>query len=169
MLSRPCKQHTVTLGADPRPGAQPQHQLVLNALIAERPVAVGAADLGLVLPARLTLAVAREGRGRAHADLADRPAEHTRGDLGGILQEAAEVAHRAQLHREAQPARVAAARGDPAAVVVCEEEAAGELVGRQLTCEPAVVARTRPAGGGREAQHPRVRRHGSISRPSIAA
>jgi hypothetical protein len=155
--------------SDPRPGAQPQRQLVLDALVAERAVAVGAADLGLVLPARLTFAVALEGRAGEDADLADRPAEHARGSVGGVLQEAAEVAHRAELHREPEATGVAATRRDPVTIIVGEEEAAGELVGRQLTREPTVVLRAHAACRGREAQHPRVRRHGSISRASIAA
>jgi hypothetical protein len=127
------------------------------------------ADLGLVLPARLALDVALKKCVGADADLADGPAEHARGDIGGVLQKATEVAHRAELHREPEATGVAAARRDRVTVVAGEEEAAGELVGRQLTREPAIVLRAHAADGGRKAQHPRVRSHGSISRPSIAA
>jgi len=56
MLGGAREQHAVTLSAHPRPGTQPQHELVLDAVavaVAERAVAVRRADLGLVLPSRL--------------------------------------------------------------------------------------------------------------------
>ena len=122
-----------------------------------------------MLPARVALAVPREARAGRDADLAPRPGKDAARDVGGILEETAEIPDGAQLDREPEATRVAAPRRDPAAVVVAEEKAARELVGRQLAREPAVVLLGHPATAGREAQDPGVGCHGSISRLSIAA
>jgi hypothetical protein len=122
-----------------------------------------------MLPARFALAVARKIRSGRDADLAPRPGKDAARDGGGILEETAEIPDGAELHREPEATRVTSPRRDPAAVVVGEEEAARELVGRQLAREPAVVLLGHPATAGREAQHPGVGCHGSISRLSIAA
>jgi len=169
VLSSPCEEHAVALGAHQRPRAQPQRDVVLDAVVAERPVAVGAANLGLVLPARLALSVARKIRSRRDADLAARPGQNAARNVGGVPHEAAEVADRAELHREPEATGVPAPRRDPAAVVVGEEEAARQFVRGQLSGESAVVLGARSADRGREAQHAGVRCHGSISRASIAA
>jgi len=109
------EQHAVTLSAHPRSRAQPQHQLDLDALVAlvaERPVAVRQADLRLALPARLAGAVLLKVRVGAGAELAGRPANNARGNGGRVLQQAAEVADRAQLHCTANPKRPASPRLD---------------------------------------------------------
>jgi hypothetical protein len=110
MLGGAREQHAVTLSTHPRPGAQPQDEFVLDAVVAERAVAVRSADLGLVLPARLAGAVQLKTRVGTGGELAGGSAHHARGDLGGVLQEAAEVANRAQLH--ANPRRLASPRLD---------------------------------------------------------
>ena len=113
--------------------------------------------------------VVRRSDSLRNAELAPRPGKDAARDVGGILEETAEIPDGAQLDREPEATRVASPRRDPAAVVVGAEEAARELVGRQLAREPAVVLLGHPATAGREAQDPGVGCHGSISRLSIAA
>ncbi len=77
---------------------------------------------------RFALAVPGEvGAGR-DTDLARRPVHDLLGGFGGVLEEPAEVAHRAELHREPEAVDIAAPSCDLTLVIVAEAEAACELV-----------------------------------------
>ena len=64
----------------------------------------------------------------------------TRARLGQVIEERAEEAHGAELNGNAEAHVVAAAGADEGLVGVVEVEVAREMVGRWLTCEPAVPA-----------------------------
>jgi hypothetical protein len=114
--------------------------------IAEVAVAVGALDLaGVLTPGRFATAVEQQARhvGDAHlgGDVRDDPRRHSR----GVRQERAQVAHGAELHREAEPEVIAAAAGDHLPVAVIEVERAGQVGGRRLPAVAAVARLLLPA------------------------
>lgn len=121
----------------------------------ELAVAELAADLGLVIPARFAAGIRSNIRGAGQPELPRDPSNDGFAHRGGVLKEAAQVAHGPQLHGEPEPVLLAAAAPHHLLVALVEQEELGQLVRRQPLREPPVVRRwPAPAlAGGLERDH----------------
>jgi len=105
-------------------------------LVAEVAVAVAAADLGGVVPARLAAAVGLQVSALRHGELPGQRRHDAGRHVAGILQEHAKVPDGAELQGQTELVVVATALSDQGTVGVVEVERARQVGGRRL----AVVA-----------------------------
>jgi hypothetical protein len=127
--------------ARPAQGVEPAGQPEAGPPVeGEVAVAVAVPDQGHVPPALPSVAVAVEAGTRTQPELPGHRGQHRGRHVGGIVEEGAQEAHRAELHREAEPVVLATQPGDDRAITFVEVEVAVELLPGRLAGVAAVAA-----------------------------